>query len=361
MYIMTKKGFFLTVLFLFIASVQAQDANLDYIRTHARLAVEEMHLYKIPASITLAQGILETGGGQSRLAEIANNHFGIKCKSEWKGDVISHTDDAPNECFRKYNSVQESYRDHSLFLAERPYYKALFTLDMYDYSAWAHGLKKAGYATNPKYAGILISRIEKYKLDQFDRLTPEQVDKKLNELYGLTHIIALSGIEPSREVAIETEKDEILVAVHTPKQETKNSQRVDNEKSSRKNETVNVKLSPAKRIKNHAVGVSYVEVYEGETIKSIAELYNIRPVRLASYNELSMNSKLTPGQYLFFDKKKNKGAYASYKVKQGDNLYLISQKTGIKMRNLNRLNNLKTGEQPKVGSTLNLKKRKKRR
>src|SRR5690606_15881171 len=146
-------------LFLF-TQINAQDSrDIDYIRKYAKLAVEEMELYKIPASITLSQGILETGGGQSRLADVANNHFGIKCKKEWTGKKIEHTDDAPNECFRVYNSVQESYRDHSKFLAERPYYKNLFHLKIDDYKAWAHGLKKAGYATNPQYANILIARI----------------------------------------------------------------------------------------------------------------------------------------------------------------------------------------------------------
>ena len=202
---MMKRNFVLLIL-LFTTQIFAQDAkNIDYIRKHALLAVEEMHLYKVPASITLSQGILETGGGQSRLAEIANNHFGIKCKSqkEWSGPTISHTDDAPNECFRKYGSVQESYRDHSKFLAERPYYKDLFKLNLYDYKSWAHGLKKAGYATNPQYAGILISRIEKYRLDEFDRLKPEEVQNKLNELYGHSDIIALSGMaEATRATAI---------------------------------------------------------------------------------------------------------------------------------------------------------------
>src|SRR5690606_24643644 len=153
-------------IFIFAFSIAQESVHIDYIRAHARLAVEEMHKYKIPASIKLSQGILETGGGQSRLAEIANNHFGIKCKSEkeWSGPTITHHDDLPNECFRKYENVQESYRDHSKFLAERPYYKSLFTLDMQDYKAWAHGLRKAGYATNPRYGNILIANIEKYKL-----------------------------------------------------------------------------------------------------------------------------------------------------------------------------------------------------
>lgn len=353
---MSRKSFFLSVLFFIGMFLQAQDANVDYIRTHAKLAVEEMQLYKIPASITLSQGILETGGGQSRLAEIAKNHFGIKCKSEWKGEVISHTDDAPNECFRKYGSVQESYRDHSLFLAERPYYKELFKLNLYDYKAWANGLKKAGYATNPKYAGILISRIEKYNLHEFDKLTPEQVEMKLIELYGPSNIIALTGINPDREVAYEIQEEEIIAAV-SPKEIQENLANK-TETPVRKIEIDKGVESPMKRIKHHPIGVSYVVAYENETIQSIAKLYNIRPVRLASYNELSKNAKLTPGQLVFFDKKKNKGVAKTYKVQEGDNVYLIAQKTGIKMKSLNRLNNLKVGEQPKVGSTLNLRKRK---
>lgn len=353
---MSKKGFFLSVLFFISLFLQAQDANIDYIRTHAKLAVEEMQLYKIPASITLSQGLLETGGGQSRLAEIAKNHFGIKCKSEWKGEVISHTDDAPNECFRKYGSVQESYRDHSLFLAERPYYKELFKLNLHDYKAWAHGLKKAGYATNPKYGGILISRIEKYNLNEFDKLTPEQVEMKLIELYGPSNIIALSGINPDREVAFEIQEEEIIAAV-SPKERQENLANK-TETPVRKIEIDKGVESPMKRIKHHPIGVSYVVAYENETIQSIAKLYNIRAVRLASYNELPKNAKLTPGQLVFFDKKKNKGVNKTYKVQEGDNVYLIAQKTGMKMKNLNRLNNLKVGEQPKVGTTLNLRKRK---
>ena len=166
--------------FLFFAQDQRE---IDYILKYAKLAVTEMHLYKIPASITLSQGMLETGGGQSRLAEKANNHFGIKCKAEWTGEKIYHDDDALGECFRKYTTVDESYRDHSKFLAERPYYKNLFTLDLFDYKAWAHGLKKSGYATNPNYAGILINKIEKYKLEHFDKLTPDEVEQKLIELF----------------------------------------------------------------------------------------------------------------------------------------------------------------------------------
>ena len=148
-----------------IGLVKAQTWKTEdqYIQKFAPYAVEEMEKYKIPASITLAQGLLETGGGQSRLAQQGKNHFGIKCKEDWTGKTMKHTDDAPNECFRVYDDPKQSYEDHSIFLATRKYYVGLFKLDAKDYKAWAHGLKKAGYATNPRYAHILIDKIEHRK------------------------------------------------------------------------------------------------------------------------------------------------------------------------------------------------------
>ena len=141
----------------------------DYINLYSGAAMQSMRTYGIPASIKLAQGILESGSGNGTLCRTANNHFGIKCKEEWTGETVSHTDDAPNECFRKYQSAMESYNDHSEFLANRVYYKNLFTLDKSDYSEWARGLKKAGYATDPKYPQKLISIIERYKLYEYDQ------------------------------------------------------------------------------------------------------------------------------------------------------------------------------------------------
>ena len=130
-------------------SQREKDRIAHYIEQYKDLAIAEMIRTGIPASITLAQGILETGYGQSDLAQYANNHFGIKCKTEWTGEKMYHDDDAKGECFRKYASVEDSYKDHSDFLANRPHYAFLFKLDPTDYQAWAHGLKKAGYATNP--------------------------------------------------------------------------------------------------------------------------------------------------------------------------------------------------------------------
>lgn len=348
---MIKRLALLTLL-LFSVKIYAQESrDIDYIRTYAKLAVEEMHLYKIPASITLSQGILETGGGQSRLAEIANNHFGIKCKKEWTGEVITHTDDAPNECFRKYNSVQDSYRDHSKFLAERPFYKDLFKLDLYDYKGWAHGLKKAGYATNPKYAGILISRIEKYRLNEFDRLQPNEVESKLIEMFGPSDIKLLSGITEATETA-----GEIIHAV-IPDPASATVEEI-LEQPGKTIEIAKREENPMMRIKKHANGVQYIIVYEGETISKLANLYEMNPGKLAAYNELPVNGKLTQGQYVFLDKKKNKGTEKYYKVQEGDNMYLISQKTGIKIGKLYSLNRMKAGEQPRVGTVLNLINRK---
>jgi flagellum-specific peptidoglycan hydrolase FlgJ len=144
------------------------DLIKDYIATYRGIAQDNMRQYGIPASITLAQGILESGSGQGGLSQSANNHFGIKCHKEWTGPSVRHDDDAAQECFRKYDHPRESYRDHSLFLTSRSRYASLFSLPKDDYSAWAHGLKNAGYATDPKYPAKLISLIERYQLHQYD-------------------------------------------------------------------------------------------------------------------------------------------------------------------------------------------------
>lgn len=148
---------------------QRSQRYLDYIEKYKYEAVEQMQRYRIPASITLAQGLLESGAGQSRLTRQSNNHFGIKCGSTWRGKKTYHDDDAKGECFRVYKSARESYEDHSRFLATQKRYASLFSLKITDYKGWANGLKKAGYATNPAYAGSLIKLIELYNLDHFDK------------------------------------------------------------------------------------------------------------------------------------------------------------------------------------------------
>ncbi|MCR4825241.1 MAG: glucosaminidase domain-containing protein [Bacteroidales bacterium] len=163
------RRFFLLLPALLPVLASAQTPQLDYIAEYAPLAVSEMQRTGVPASITLAQGLLESGAGQSPLAVHANNHFGIKCHSDWEGETFYKDDDGRQECFRAYRTVEDSFRAHSDFLRNRPRYQSLFELEPTDYQAWARGLKKAGYATDPSYADKLIKQIEDYQLDRFDR------------------------------------------------------------------------------------------------------------------------------------------------------------------------------------------------
>jgi len=166
----------------------SQNTAQDYINKYKEIAVEEMNLFKIPASITLSQGILESSNGDSFLAKEANNHFGIKCHNSWEGDRVYYDDDEQDECFRKYSTAEDSYRDHSLFLSNSSRYSTLFDLPIKRYKSWARGLKKAGYATNPKYAALLIGIIRKYNLNKFDRLENDSKQFYFSNVYGFPYL-----------------------------------------------------------------------------------------------------------------------------------------------------------------------------
>ena len=183
----------------------SQSKTENYISKYSSVAVDEMNRYNIPASITLAQGILESGNGESRLATEGNNHFGIKCHGNWSGKTIIEDDDEKGECFRKYDKVADSYRDHSLFLTERGRYSFLFEYKKSDYKKWAKGLKKAGYATNPKYPSLLIDLIERYELYTYD--IGEQSDKQLYFMhtYGLPYLTGLGAFYFQRKYVLFTE------------------------------------------------------------------------------------------------------------------------------------------------------------
>ncbi len=178
--------FFFSITFLLLYSKEEKKEKIEiqnvikYVKKYALFAVEEMEWSGIPASIKLGQGILESSVGNSSLAKATNNHFGIKCGKNWRGDVYYHDDDLPKECFRKYNSVRESFNDHSKFL-KKPRYSELFFLKKKDYQSWAIGLKKAGYATSSNYDNRLIYQIEKYFLWKLDQETPQGIEKRLNE------------------------------------------------------------------------------------------------------------------------------------------------------------------------------------
>ncbi|MFN3951107.1 MAG: glucosaminidase domain-containing protein [Thermaurantimonas sp.] len=287
------KHLWLLIFPLLIHCLAGQNLNkrrLEYIERHKHLAIEEMKTYKIPASIKLAQALLESADGTSTLATKANNHFGIKCHRDWEGQTIYHDDDQRNECFRKYKSVEESYRDHSLFLSERQRYQKLFTLPPDDYKAWAYGLKEAGYATNPRYPELLLKIIEEYQLYIIDQE-------------------ALGSVVVSE-----------------------------------------------KRLKYHENRIKYVIAGAGDSWESIAEEFDVKVDYLLKYNELNYTYALKPGDIVFLQPKRSRARKVrTYTVKPDDDMYLISQKFGIKLKYLYKRNNMKTGEQPAPGEVLNLR------
>ena len=336
---------------LIISNFQAQTWKTEdqYIQKFAQYAVEEMEKYNIPASITLAQGLLETGGGQSILAQQGNNHFGIKCKEDWTGRTMKYTDDAPNECFRVYEDPRDSYEDHSKFLANRPYYKGLFLLDPKDYKAWAHGLKKAGYATNPRYAYILIDKIEKYKLFEFDFIKKEQVTEKLLALYPdlvndkdfLAKNLPTPKIEDAPKVVIDAPEP-----VKLTKQEVLLS--------------ILMKAHPNEALKYIVIPIEpdYDDASE-VNLEDISKKYGVSISKLMKWNELSSQT-LKEGQILFLEKKNSSGSIDTYRAEKGESMYSISQKFAIRLDKLYDKNRMEYGDKVKEGQLIYLKNRKPR-
>lgn len=333
------------------SNIQAQTWKTEdqYIQRFAQYAVEEMELYNIPASITLAQGLLETGGGQSRLAQEGKNHFGIKCKENWTGKTMKHTDDAPNECFRVYEDPRESYRDHSLFLVNRPFYKNLFQLDPKDYNAWAHGLKKAGYATNPRYAYILIDKIQKYKLFEFDYIKKGQVTEKLLALYpdlvNDKEFLAKNLPTPKKE-----EAPKVVIDAPEPKKLTKEEVLLSVLMKAHPNEALRYIVIPMEPDYDDASEVN---------LQDISKKYGVSTSKLMKWNELSSQT-LKEGQILFLEKKNSSGSVETYRAEKGDNMYSIAQKFAIRLDKLYDKNRMEYGDKVKEGQLIYLKNRKPR-
>ena len=348
-----KKVFFALALIL-LAKFNAQGWKTDeqYIQKFALYAVEEMEKYKIPASITLAQGLLETGGGQSRLAQQGNNHFGIKCKEDWTGKTMKHTDDAPNECFRVYKDPRESYEDHSKFLAYRKFYVNLFKLDMMDYRAWAHGLKKAGYATNPRYAYILIDKIERNKLYEFDRTNSKEVLYAVLKMYP--------GLKEDRIFMAQLDQSQTKtepVTIKVPYEQIPyTDQKKKVEKMVTKAESLNSIL-----IKSHPNGgKKFVIIPDDLTLAVISKKFQITETALMKWNELDGN-ELRRNDILFLENKSNKGNVATYKSQVGESMHDIAQKFGVKLSKLYSKNRMDYGQQPKVGQLVYLQSKKPRK
>lgn len=328
----------------------------QYVQKFAPYAVEEMEKYKIPASITLAQGLLETGGGQSRLAQLGKNHFGIKCKEDWTGKTMSHTDDAPNECFRVYEDPKQSYEDHSIFLATRKYYTKLFDLDPKDYKAWAHGLKKAGYATNPKYAHILISKIEKYKLYEFDNTTKDEVYYAILKLYPSLNNDAVFMAQLGQE----KQNDKVT----PPTVKVPYSQGSYAKKKSEVSDIIDSKTKVALLknilVKNHPNGdLKFFIMPVDANVSDISKKFGISEKRLIKYNELA-NSKLEKNDIIFLEGKNSSGNTATYKAGIGETMHDIAQKFGIKLKKLYSKNRMEAGQEPKAGQLIYLQSKKPR-
>ncbi|MFT3920808.1 glucosaminidase domain-containing protein [Cloacibacterium sp.] len=347
------KKFIVIFSILMISNFQAQGWKTEdqYIQKFAKYAVEEMEKYNIPASITLAQGLLETGGGQSILAQQGNNHFGIKCKEDWTGKTMKYTDDAPNECFRVYENPKDSYEDHSKFLANRPYYKGLFQLDPKDYKAWAHGLKKAGYATNSRYAYILIDKIEKYKLFEFDFIKKEQVTEKLLAIYpDLSKDKDFLAKNLSIPKATKEDAPKVVIDAPEPVKLTKNEVLL----------SILMKAHPNEALKYIVIPIEpdYDDASE-VNLEDISKKYEVSVSKLIKWNELTSNN-LKEGQILFLEKKNSSGTVDTYTAEKGDNMYTIAQKFAVKLDKLYDKNRMNYGDKVKEGQIIYLKNRKPR-
>lgn len=301
------KQLLLLLLLPSLLCAQANDDKKAYVEQYKYLAIENMHRTGVPASITLAQGLLESGVGKSPLATEANNHFGIKCHKEWTGETYTMDDDAKDECFRKYPSVLDSYLDHAAFLKSRERYAGLFKLDITDYAGWAHGLKAAGYATNPNYAPLLIKQIEELGLSAYDKVTPEQLALLLKNPAG----------KPGP------------VAIHTPP--TPAAPKVP---------------SDCKEGMFKFNGVKVVCARAGESPLAVAERTGLYPWQILKYNDIENDLRFAEGDKVYLaPKKKSNRQQREHAVGTYESLRDISQMHGVSMAALRRKNQLKAGEE----------------
>jgi hypothetical protein len=304
-----------------------------YISRYASIAVNEMYRTGVPASITLAQGIIESRSGQSALAVDGNNHFGIKCHNNWKGKTMRADDDRPNECFRVYGSAEESFRDHSDFLRYRDRYKFLFDFPTTDYKSWAYGLKQAGYATDPSYAAKLIRCVEDYNLTRFDRMT---VDEAL--------------AEGGRYAEAPLEKDEVGTIPDSPlKIEAGEIFR------GKAGEEYRFSLSRTLYSRN---GVPFVYAVEGETYASIAKSNHLLLREILRNNDLPRGSELHAGDIVYLEPKKNKTVRGLDKYivgEEGETFHGICQRFAVKEKAIRKLNGLPASYQPREGDELILR------
>ena len=309
-------------------SVTPQD---DYIRKYSATAVREMYRSGVPASITLAQGLLESRYGQSELAVRGNNHFGIKCH-DWTGKKMYYDDDAKGECFRVYSSADESFRDHSDFLRYRDRYKFLFDYDVTDYKSWAYGLKKAGYATDPSYPSKLIKIIEDYHLYDYDIMTSAPSDKAVKEAGKK------AGKRKRRKTPGGAQQEAVVIpesphSIEEPKRLTR--------------EDLGEKFTFSLSRKIYSInGIKFIYANEGETYSSIADKYDLFPKEILRFNDTGSDRSLMTGEVVYIQAKKARAAKGMDKYisdEGGETMRELSQRFGLKLKNLCKMNGRGTG------------------
>ncbi|XZF12857.1 glucosaminidase domain-containing protein [Chitinophagaceae bacterium MMS25-I14] len=314
--------------FCYGATAQSQENYIAkcnrYIEQHKALAVAEQQRSGVPAAITLGQGILETSAGCSELMTKANNHFGIKCKKEWRGETFAHTDDAPNECFRKYNCAMDSYKDHSDYLRSGTRYAALFQLQATDYSGWAYGLKRCGYATNPRYAQQLIKIIEDFHLQDYTYIA-------MNE-GAAAQPVAVAVVPQQR--------------VYRPAETTDAA-----------SQSANGHDAPDASSGNSGVttvnGLRAFYAHKGDMLLEAAIRYKMRYARLLEINDLP-DAPLEADMFVYLEKKNTKGAHSSHIMQPGETLLQVAQAEGMQLKQLRTYNQLGTDETPAMGTVLQL-------
>ncbi len=302
--------------------IAAQNISVQqYINTYKDIAISEMKRVGIPASITLAQGLLETESGNSDLVKRSNNHFGIKCKNTWTGASVFHDDDEQGECFRKYESPEDSYRDHSDFLRGSSRYASLFELDPADYKGWAYGLKKAGYATNPKYPVILIRNIEDNNLQQYD----QAMDGESKPVFDVATVVKVTDSTTIHKPVVYTEMNT-----------TQNA----------------ASIKSGKTLFN---GLKAVFVPQGASLLAIATQFDISLAKLMEFNDLKTDGLLKEEQWIFLEKKLKIGNRDFYVAEQEETLYSIAQINAIQLESLLQFNNIDENSVIKKGTKIRLR------
>lgn len=309
----------LFILMMLVAPVvfsQQSEIIKNYINTFKDLAIAEMQRTGVPAAITLAQGIHESGAGQGKLVLMSNNHFGIKCKSNWTGEYVKHDDDASGECFRKYKQSEDSYRDHSDFLRSGKHYAFLFQLDPADYSGWAHGLKKAGYATNPKYPQVLIKLIEIYNLQEYTLIALRK------------NTLATDDVIVKNDLPVEKPVADEMPQAKKP-------------------------VYPDGEFKINETKVVFVK--KGTPLLVIAKKYDVDLLKIFEFNEMSKTRESAKDQLIYLQRKRKTGINDFHIVQPGETLHDIAQLNAIRLECLQELNWLKENDIPAAGEKLSLK------